>query len=1463
MFRFYTKSKYLNLNHLSIGPLDIIISNVTSTNNFSVGSNGTLTLNLLDSYGNSIVPSSNLGKFEGSVLVRDDTMGATNLYLQEFSNNDNSLIFTFYAPKVVGHYYARILVMNKLITSQAIIRVIPGNPIGANFDLSGLGSLQAHPGANFTIFITARDQYNNIWIGDGNTFVINITAGNFTVPSTDLSITSNDLHGFSLTFKTPPTTGLCTINIRGFQGDFTSRTMTMQIIAGDLKLLAIEELRQGVVNQPSSFYIVSQDGGGFRRDSPTLPPDQFNIRLCLNTTCGRATINDKHISEGRYLVTWSAPMVGNYKVDFWSPSGISLPLTTLIAIASLKTTRVTYYPQCDKAPPTLATCPQFYTLIAGQIATFNLSSNDEPIGSPATSISVGGNIPTVTMSGGRIISLVDLNDGTYILTYQAVSIASSININNGVPNVIPLTITPGITSSTKSEFRLGALLLNNYNAGSILNGTFDANDAMGNQQDYTKYPSSNDIFKFIAINKDTGDTTMGIVNFLSTNNGIFQATLSLVWAGAYNLIATLNDILIPIVGPDKKPFRTNYSFLVSPGPPQMTSMIYPPNSLQFSTRAGDSGSIMVYSICDAFGNIIPQSALTCTSKVVDTNGNDIPMYCNVTNDHIIFTYSNLTVAGRNYTFSYSIIALGGQVDLSNPLSIAPTDPWPPACSISTNSPIVTTIGSKTILTIQCADKFNNSCLGDRSSQFLVTITKIGGNTNIPFAIASTIQSPTIVGQIIAYFYLKQIGNFSASVYFGDVNGASIGDPISIVCSSADTDISQSFASLANKPRKLTSNNVPTRVTAGDSNVMKVIGVDVNGNLQDKDKCISSSLPIVSLSTDDLGLDGQGGGVAPLVTNPFVTLSSLDVGCVYIFNFTLTSVYKVGIFPLSPANYKLQIEWGIGSNSSIENISGSPFIFQVDPGVLDIPSTIVNLQGRQAGVTGLITTFMLITRDQYGNAPFYNQTLNVSAVVVLAGNTKIVTNEQQSIKSISNNDTSLLNIDDETLPNFEVFEENDPMFDTHPIVINNLDTTYSITFTVIRSGAYDVIIYVNGIILQLNPPKLATISSFLVLPSIPDMTQLKPLGIGIGDGNSLLVGMPLHFSINLCDNFGNPVNISGQLNLLSNYMNGISSQSTISIQKAIGNNTMAIESISINDGNFSINNGVIVYSCIPTIAGLLNIALSYNDSLSSKTIHSVLGPFHASILPSASINTTFFKVYGPGIMASLVCEDKDAWYMNTMYIGIQDTYNNSIIPDKFLCSSFFLVGWNATLMTPYQGRPSFDNNCAISYKVLPSNSTKNINFNVSYTSGSMFTMIPSFRQLPTTDSSGYAFTIPVIPDIGVPEPNNCLAFGDLGGMIMAGRSGHIIVQLIDDNGLAIQNSISSSGDYVQLQIDSINSNDPNYIPPVPPTVTSIDNGDGTYLLQYDTSKTGNFTMVIFVGFNDKPLGGNNVGYLLQV
>jgi len=60
----------------------------------------------LDLYGILIVPSLSFGKFEGSTLVKDDTLGAATLVQQEINNNNNPYTFTFNAPTIVGFYYA-------------------------------------------------------------------------------------------------------------------------------------------------------------------------------------------------------------------------------------------------------------------------------------------------------------------------------------------------------------------------------------------------------------------------------------------------------------------------------------------------------------------------------------------------------------------------------------------------------------------------------------------------------------------------------------------------------------------------------------------------------------------------------------------------------------------------------------------------------------------------------------------------------------------------------------------------------------------------------------------------------------------------------------------------------------------------------------------------------------------------------------------------------------------------------------------------------------------------------------------------------------------------------------------------------------------------------------------------------------------------------------------------------------
>jgi hypothetical protein len=77
----------------------------------------------------------------------------------------------------------------------------------------------------------------------------------------------------------------------------------------------------------------------------------------------------------------------------------------------------------------------------------------------------------------------------------------------------------------------------------------------------------------------------------------------------------------------------------------------------------------------------------------------------------------------------------------------------------------------------------------------------------------------------------------------------------------------------------------------------------------------------------------------------------------------------------------------------------------------------------------------------------------------------------------------------------------------PTILNNGDTTYIISFTVIKAGAYDLFVYLNDELLLPLDGSIATISSYDVGPGIPDITQIRPIGIGIDDGTSIAIGMP--------------------------------------------------------------------------------------------------------------------------------------------------------------------------------------------------------------------------------------------------------------------------------------------------------------------------------------------------------------------
>ena len=429
----------------------------------------------------------------------------------------------------------------------------------------------------------------------------------------------------------------------------------------------------------------------------------------------------------------------------------------------------------------------------------------------------------------------------------------------------------------------------------------------------------------------------------------------------------------------------------------------------------------------------------------------------------------------------------------------------------------------------------------------------------------------------------------------------------------------------------------------------------------------------------------------------------------------------------------------------------------------------------------------------------------------------------------------------------------------PTIVSNLDTTYTISFTVIKSGFYDLFMFLNGVLLRTIPGSTATIQSCVVGPGMPDITRIRPIGLGINDGNSLAVGTPMSLVITLCDNFGNPVDISNSPNLLNKYMNGISTMSNITLSRSnIANNTVSLTPITVNMTTFAIVAGEITFSCTPLTAGLMNIALAYSDNGGYSIVESVLGPFHVSLVANGTAAFSTFQVFGPGVTAAPTCDD--VCPPNTMYVKVMDANQNLLFPDSALCQEFAITGWNSSLMIGFTGKPIYDNYCAISWKLLLGNLTQSVVFNVTYTSGGTSNGVPADPQVTTADVSGFKFTVPILPGVADVDPNKCIAFGDLGGLIMAGFSGHIVVQLVDYGGIALQASPSTNGDFVSLSITSSIHSD--FAPP-PPTVNSIDNGDGTFSLQYDTARAGTFQIVILIGSLNRPLGGRSSGYTLQV
>lgn len=1458
---------------MTTGPADVIYFNITvSSPQLSVGGNGTLLLSLMDSWNNLVDPSMNNFPFLGARLLRVQdvngplyTGGCSLNYIHPNGTTTNPYLFTFTLPTVAAYYFASIPLIGKKIESVAIIRAIASSPIAEMCTISGVTGIEPPPNSMYSIYVTPRDIYGNIWFGNFSTIPMTIVGPTgILVPQSDISFSSDPIMSSIVTFKTPNITGLCSIYIGGQDPDSTSTKILFRVIAGDFAQVKVEEVRQGVVEEFSSFFLIAQDAQGFARDQSSIPSDRFVVTLCnhVSITCGQATVNDRHLSGGRYLVTWSAPLPGDYSMTLTTPNGYPSPISTLTVIESPQKDQIVYYPRCNNVPPSIAICPQFFNVIAGERASFKLAAFNEPLGGPYTTITSGGNLPAVFMTGGNIISLIDESDGTYSLSYMATTATTSIiTITNGVPNNISLNVIPGRSSPLKSYFQLSYNLQATYVAGSIISGGFYALDGFGNQQDYNQYDNKKDKFQMLAFN-NYGEKIRGTNTFYNNSKGMYGAVMFLNHAGIYTLTTTLNDYSIPIFGTNNHTLMT-VSFTVICGSLDLAAISYVPNTMHYHALSGMNGTTSMYAINDRFGNPIPRTLLNCSSFILDkwstpwqTTG------CTMFDDHITFKWYNV-FHSDDIQFQVVVKRGGDGVAIANPLKIAALEPWPRLCSIITPNLLTSTMGTKTIVDFLCRDKNNNLCHGDRSGQFSVVIARLGGSPYDTPMYASMGKATNITlndGHYLAYFVLNLIGNFTAVLRLGDIRGVMIGQPIVISSLPANTSVALSFLSFIDPTKKILTNKTPTQIIAGVSNLMKIVGVDINGNLQDSSMCTNTTIPTITISTDDIGFDGAGAGVSPFVTNPIAMMDTSNPSCIYLFNFTLTTVAKISSTPSISATYTIRILWTSNPNSTYSDIAGSPFAFQVHPAPLDVQSSLLYLSSRSAGLTGLTSTFLLQTKDFYGNKPLYLQSLIVSAIVAPAGTyTPPLRRLLYDTNSIRPNHISLNNKIGHNSIMLKDVNEKFPFMS--PIVLNNADTTYTISFTVIKTGTYDLFLYLNDELLLPIDGSIATISSFVVGPGIPDITRIKPIGIGINDGVSIAVGKPMTLIISLCDTFGNPVSIANAPNLLTKYMNGISNASTITVSRShIGNNTLAIIPSNVVGTLFSISSGNIILSYTPTIAGLMNIILAYNDTNGSNTITSILGPFHISIIANGTASPSTFRVFGPGVVAAAACED-DLCTINTMYIKISDSYYNLLYPDITLCQNFSVVGWNPNLMIGFTGKPIYDHFCAISWKLLPGTPPSSVSFNVSFTNFDGNTnAILADSHITTVDGSGYKFIVPILQEVVDPDPDKCMAFGDLGGLMMAGTSGHIIVHLVDSRGIALQNSPSTTSDFVRLSIVATNHVEN---PPLPPTVNSIDNGDGTFTLQYDTIKTGTFTILILVGYLSKPLGGRSTGYSLKV
>jgi hypothetical protein len=525
--------------------------------------------------------------------------------------------------------------------------------------------------------------------------------------------------------------------------------------------------------------------------------------------------------------------------------------------------------------------------------------------------------------------------------------------------------------------------------------------------------------------------------------------------------------------------------------------------------------------------------------------------------------------------------------------------------------------------------------------------------------------------------------------------------------------------------------------------------------------------------------------------------------------------------LTPVPYILAITLNSGVGGPAP-IAGSPFQFKVMPSAVDAASSSVTFVASAETDAGLTSSFLLTTKDAYGNLGQYvpGSYYNITGTAVT--NAGQVGGQGVMRRLLDTSSGATLTA---VAPKISV--------------VNNYDGTYGLTLTTSQAGAYNVTIRIGGQVVKGGLSAGVTFTNHPVPAGKAKLSSFTASGSGIGgtparagDGASQLI-------IQARDRFVNPT---------QDDLTGLAPALSASFQVRVGT---ASSFVTFSDANAATaldaqasSPGQLTLPFTAIKAGTLVTTLSLTDA--AGTVYLLQGSPYAGLVTPGDPSPSNCVASGPGLKGALACPSGTGCTPAFIYLTPKDANDNPVMDGSLtegakaaLCARFGVAFSNAQDISaqPAQADNTTSGRCVLTYTAKTA-----ADQNVAVTFDNQLT------------HGGGAFAVKVQPGVGAADPGQTAVAGDgINSVIVAGQASKLTVTLIDINGLMLPNGKSTQ---VGVTLTSQNGTVSNQL-----GIAFADANNGQYVASFKPLVTGVFKVAISV--NGQALTAYPSGFTMTV